>query len=149
MFDKDYYKILGVEKNATQEEIRQAYISLAKQYHPDANHTDKYAEEKMKLINEAYFVLSDPVKKRDYDTFGYYQESNTDYVEEFAQILKTLKAKMHDLGLDKLFDEINKILSDDSNPKKKEAIKKAILTFGTTALTVLIAKFINDFLKGE
>nr|WP_291490349.1 DnaJ domain-containing protein [Desulfurella sp.] len=149
MFDRDYYKILGVNRNATQEEIKQAYINLAKKYHPDANHTDKYAEEKMKLINEAYFVLSDPVKKRDYDTFGYYNESKSDYVEEFAQILKTLKAKMHDLGLDKLFEEINKILNDDTNPKKKEAIKKAILTFGTTALTVLLVKLVNDLLEGD
>ncbi len=54
---------------------------------------------------------------------------------------------MHELGLDNLFEEINKILNDDSNPKKKEAIKKTILAFGTTAITLLITKLLSSILK--
>ncbi len=67
---KDYYKILGVNKNATQEEIKKAFRQLALKYHPDRNPGDKQAEEKFKEINEAYSCLSDPEKRANYDRYG-------------------------------------------------------------------------------
>ncbi|RTH12287.1 molecular chaperone DnaJ [Thermus scotoductus] len=66
---KDYYAILGVPRNATQEEIKRAYKRLARQYHPDVNKSPE-AEERFKEINEAYAVLSDPEKRKLYDTYG-------------------------------------------------------------------------------
>ncbi len=65
---KDYYQILGIDKSAGQKEVRQAYRRLAFQYHPDKNRDNPAASEKMKEINEAYAVLSNPVKRREYDS---------------------------------------------------------------------------------
>src|SRR5688572_4761380 len=67
---KDYYKILGVDKKASQEEIKKAYRKLAVKYHPDKNKDNKAAEEKFKLANEANEVLSDPKKRKKYDELG-------------------------------------------------------------------------------
>ncbi|MEP7200677.1 MAG: DnaJ C-terminal domain-containing protein [Chloroflexota bacterium] len=67
---KDYYKILGVEKKATEAEIKKAYRKLAQQYHPDKNPNNKSAPEKFKEINEAYEVLGDTDKRRKYDQLG-------------------------------------------------------------------------------
>ncbi len=70
MSGKDYYKILGIEKSASPAEIKKAYRKLALKYHPDKNKGDKASEEKFKEISEAYAVLSDPEKKKQYDTYG-------------------------------------------------------------------------------
>ena len=67
---KDYYEILNVSRDASQDEIKSAYRKLAKKYHPDLNPNDKEAEQKFKEINEAYEILSDPEKRKRYDMFG-------------------------------------------------------------------------------
>lgn len=70
MAKRDYYEILGIDKSASEDEIKKAYRKLAKKYHPDVNKA-KDAEEKFKEINEAYEVLSDPQKKQIYDNYGH------------------------------------------------------------------------------
>ncbi len=69
---KDYYQILGINKNASAEDIKKAYRKLARKYHPDLNPGDKTAEARFKEINEAQEVLSDPEKRSKYDQFGQY-----------------------------------------------------------------------------
>ncbi|MCL2753508.1 MAG: molecular chaperone DnaJ [Defluviitaleaceae bacterium] len=71
MAKQDYYELLGINKGASEEEIKKAHRAAVKKYHPDNNAGDKAAEEKFKEINEAYGVLSDPEKKAQYDRFGH------------------------------------------------------------------------------
>ena len=85
---KDYYEVLGLQKGASDEEIKRAFRRLAKQYHPDVN-KEPGAEEKFKEIGEAYSVLSDPEKKRQYDQFGHAAFQNGGGVS-VALVLKIL-----------------------------------------------------------
>ncbi|MDR2123227.1 MAG: J domain-containing protein [Flavobacteriaceae bacterium] len=77
----DYYKILGLDKNASQDEIKKAYRKLARKYHPDLNPNDKEANVKFQQINEAHEVLSDPEKRKKYDQYG----ENWKHAEQFKQ----------------------------------------------------------------
>jgi DnaJ-class molecular chaperone len=66
----DYYKVLGVEKNASQDDIKKAYRKLARKYHPDLNPNDEDAKKRFQEINEANEVLTDPEKRKKYDQYG-------------------------------------------------------------------------------
>ena len=68
---RDYYEVLGVSRGASDDEIKKAYRKLAKKYHPDANPGDEEAATKFKEASEAYAVLSDADKRRQYDQFGH------------------------------------------------------------------------------
>lgn len=78
---EDYYTILDVSRNATAKQIKDAYRKLARKYHPDVNPDDKSAEQKFKRINEAYEVLSDTEKRKNYDQFG----ENWKYADQFKK----------------------------------------------------------------
>src|SRR5205809_306159 len=75
MAKEDFYKILGVKKDAKPEEIKKAYRRLARKYHPDVNPGDKGAEDRFKQMSEAFDVLSDPKKRKVYDRFGQYSDN--------------------------------------------------------------------------
>ena len=71
MADKDFYEILGIQKNASDEEIKKSYRKLAMKYHPDRNKDDKTAERKFKEAAAAYEALKDPQKRAAYDQYGH------------------------------------------------------------------------------
>jgi DnaJ-class molecular chaperone len=81
MAGKDYYQILGVDRNASEKDIKQAYRRLARKHHPDLNPGDKSAEARFKEINAAYEVLSNPEKRKKYDQFG----EQWEYADQFAK----------------------------------------------------------------
>ncbi len=94
---KDYYQILGVPQNATEQEIKKAYRKLAMQYHPDRNRgKEKWANGKFKGINEAYAVIGDPVKIRQYDQFG--TEGNISDIFSSPFTRTTFEDLMKDFG---------------------------------------------------
>src|SRR5678809_917367 len=78
---KDYYQILGINKNASEDEIKKAYRKLARKHHPDLNPNDKEAHKKFQQVNEANEVLSDPVKRKKYDQYG----KDWKHAEEFEK----------------------------------------------------------------
>ena len=86
MAKRDYYEVLGVQRGATQPDLRKSYRKLAMKYHPDRNSGDKDAEVKFKEVKEAYEVLSDAQKKEAYDQFGHAGGSN-----RVRQVLKELE----------------------------------------------------------
>ncbi len=81
MANKDYYQILGVDRNASEKEIKRAYRRLARKHHPDLNPGDKSAEARFKEMNAAYQVLSDPEKRKKYDQFG----DQWEHADQFAK----------------------------------------------------------------
>jgi len=90
----DYYKILGVDKNASESDIKSAYRKLARKFHPDLNPNDKEANKKFQQINEANEVLSDPEKRKKYDTYG----SDWKHAEEFEKARQTQSRQPNDAG---------------------------------------------------
>ena len=84
MAKEDFYKILGVKKDAKPDEIKKAYRRLARKYHPDVNPGDKSAEDRFKQMSEAFDVLSDPKKRKVYDRFGQYSHNLANAAEAGA-----------------------------------------------------------------
>lgn len=118
MSQGDYYQILGVDRNATPQTIKEAYRRLAFQYHPDRNRGNPSAVEKMKEINEAYAVLSDPRKRRDYETlreqygpYGYdrfkqsYSEQDIFRGSDIHQIFEEMARAFGFRSFDEIFRE--------------------------------------------
>src|SRR5215813_7689356 len=89
----DYYQVLGINKNATEDEIKKVYRKLARKYHPDLNPNDKEANKKFQQINEANEVLSDPEKRKKYDQYG----KDWQHAEQFEQARRA-RAQSHDWG---------------------------------------------------
>ena len=104
----DYYEILGVSRSATKEEIKKAYRKLAMKYHPDRNPGDKEAEEKFKLINEAYQVLSDDEKRAIYDRYGKEGLEGRGYRPKtnFEDIFDMFKEIFGDFGFNEYEEEL-------------------------------------------
>ncbi|MFT3949321.1 MAG: J domain-containing protein [Agriterribacter sp.] len=90
----DYYKVLGLDKNASQDDIKKAYRKLARKHHPDLNPNDKEANKKFQQINEANEVLSDPEKRKKYDQYG----KDWQHAEEFEKAKRHQQSRSYNAG---------------------------------------------------
>lgn len=130
---KDYYEILGVPRNASQEEIKKAFRRLARKYHPDINKSPE-AQEKFKEINEAYQVLSDPEKRKLYDTYGHAAFEGTGAQEQTYTHIPDLEEIFNEFfgeGFGSVFDTIFERATrgrrrERRRPLKGEDIFKAV-----------------------
>jgi len=104
MAKKDFYEILGVKKDASQDDLKKAFRHLARKYHPDLNQGSSEAEEKFKEINEAYQVLSDPQKKIQYDQVGHADFKPGEYTQAKTPSYEDL---FRDFGLGDIFDAVS------------------------------------------
>jgi molecular chaperone DnaJ len=102
---RDYYEILGLQRNASEDEIKKAYRKLAMQYHPDRNPGNKEAEEKFKEAAEAYEALGDPEKRRRYDQFGHDGMRGTDF-RPFTDVNDIFTTFSDIFGGGSIFDEV-------------------------------------------
>ena len=158
----DYYKLLDVPKTATKKEIKMAYFVMAKKYHPDANPGDITAKEKFQKIAEAYTVLSDDVKRQNYDAYGFssdrafsnnQQAPNTDFSPLFnINPYDVFKEVFEDLGVDVTIKNIEKTKEEiliatnaaavgDWMPAKKFASNNKMLIVGIMAPLILLVRF--------
>lgn len=136
---KDYYKILGLRKNASAEEIKKKYRELAKKYHPDRNPNDILAEKRFKDLNEAHDILSDPSKRTQYDLMGKNWSSYSKFAEQAKNTYQQKKEEgfefkdlftrermsdafknVVDLGRETIFKNDNQTTGIKRKPKEKE-----------------------------
>jgi molecular chaperone DnaJ len=111
MATSDYYKLLGLSKDASDKQVKQAYRKMARKYHPDVNSGDKAAEDKFKKINEAYEVLSDPEKRSKYDRYGEQWQYADQFEQQRGQQRYTRQGSAFDFGGDaggfgSIFDDL-------------------------------------------
>ncbi|MBF0302288.1 MAG: J domain-containing protein [Desulfamplus sp.] len=142
MQTQDYYKILDIDKNATPPEIKKAYKNLAVKYHPDRNPDDTQASEKMAALNEAYAVLSNPDKKREYDMLrerfgedaaGRFRQNNSydDILRnsDLEKIFQEIAEGFGIRGLNELFSNVN--INAKSGTFGNEGVHGGFFFFGT------------------
>ncbi len=130
---KDYYEILGVPRNASQEEIKRAYRRLARKYHPDINKSPE-AKEKFKEINEAYQVLSDPEKRKMYDMYGHaafestqqQQATHTTHVSDLEEILRDFFEGGFGFDFDTIFERATRSRRERRRPLRGEDIHRTV-----------------------
>lgn len=128
MANKDYYNILGVEKEASTDAIKKAYRSLAKKYHPDKNPNDKSAEERFKDVQEAYNTISDANKRANYDRMkeaekqGYYFDNMNDFFSGANTQTGTSNARFEDFG--GFGDIFSRIFDRNERPRSKTRPKR-------------------------
>ncbi len=120
----DYYSLLGIKRDANVSEIKKAYRKLAMKYHPDRNQNNQYAEDIFRKISQAYDVLSDEKKRKEYDLHGGNQSENTKKNKEKNSSKNEKKYKNQ--GFSFQFEDVEKSFENyfGFNPKSKEKVEK-------------------------
>jgi len=148
MAKRDYYEILGVVENAAADVLKKAYHKLALEVHPDRNPDDPVAEDRFKEISEAYAILSDPEKRRQYDLYGHGDFSLS--LKDMADIFEHFEKKSN--SLDEDIEKKSNSLDEDIE-KTSKIVGRAMIMVGVTSLAMLAmvfytSKSLNDLGNG-
>lgn len=148
----DYYDLLGVRRDVSDEDLKKAYRKLVLQYHPDRNPGDKTVEEKIRAINAAYEVVGDPEKRRTYDRLRFGDEVR-DETPDVAVILEQMEQKLFDEGRKELFAQLIKdtkrIKAELAIVRERTVAAQGYDTFKESIVAERAAELLPEFITPE
>lgn len=148
----DYYEILGVPRDVSDEDLKKAYRKLVRQYHPDRNPGDRTAEEKIREINAAYEVVGDPDKRRAYDRLRFGDEIR-DEAPDLGVILEQMEHKLFDEGRKELFalliKDTKRIKAELAIVRERTVAAQGYDTFKESIVAERAAEILPEFVTAE
>lgn len=148
----DYYRVLGVTREATDETIKKAYRKLVFEHHPDRNPDSKDAEARIREINVAYEIVGDPEKRRSYDRLQWGDETRDDVVD-IAAILDEMEKKLFDEGRKELFallmKDVKRIKEELALIRERTVADQGYDTFNEDLIHARAAEIMDEFVNGD
>ena len=148
----DYYRVLGVSREASDEEIKKAYRKLVFQHHPDRNPDSKHAEERIREINAAYEIVGDAEKRRSYDRLYWGDEPRADVVDP-SVILHDMEQKLFDEGRKELFSllmkNVPRVKAELALLRERTVAEQGYDSFREDLVAARAAEVMDDFLTDE
>ena len=148
----DYYRVLGVSREASEEEIKKAYRALVFEHHPDRNPDSSDAETKIREINAAYEIVGDAEKRRSYDRLFWADEPRADVVDP-SIILGEMEAKLFDEGRKELFavlmKDVTRVKVELNIIRERTVVKQGYDSFLESVVTTRAAEIMDDFVTDD
>jgi molecular chaperone DnaJ len=152
MAQMDFYRILGVSREASEEEIKKAYRALVFEHHPDRNPDSNDAESKIREINAAYEIVGDTEKRRSYDRLFWADEPRADVVDP-GVILRDMEAKLFDEGRKELFavliKDVKRVKAELNVIRERTVVEQGYDSFLESVVATRAAEIMDDFVTDE
>jgi molecular chaperone DnaJ len=149
----DFYRVLGVSRDASDDAIKKAYRKLALQHHPDRNPDSTHAEPKIREINAAYEVVGDPEKRRSYDRLNWGEEPTRDEAVDPAVILDEMEQKLFDEGRKELFavlmKDVKRIKAELAVIRERTVVDQGYDTFKEAIIQERASEVMEEFFTAE